>query len=167
VAYSKLSDEEIGKFLDAHLPHRLTLLRTFRERKSTVDIAGCGDIYRCLKDSALISIRLLLEAMGLKGHHEGGAYSLVPDPCPKKPDDVKIDLLGGEPVDPPSIPLDDQRVLAGIYCRASKELAHLTLTYNDEFNDPERILLGIDLVQGLIQKHLYAKIGRELPPLSL
>ena len=105
--------------------------------------------------------------MGLKGHHEGGAYSLVPDPCPKKPDDAKIDLLGGEPVDPSSIPLDDQRVLAGIYCRASKELARLTLTYNDEFNDPEKMLLGIDLVQGLIQKHLYAKIGRELPPLSL
>ncbi|MGA8479529.1 MAG: hypothetical protein WB696_16355 [Chthoniobacterales bacterium] len=167
MAYQKLSNEQIEKFLGAHLPHRLTLLRTFRERKSCVDVQGRGDIYRCLKDSGLIAIRLLLKAMGLQGCQNGdGAYLLIKG-ASRAPDDVTIDQLGGELVDPSSIPLDDQRLLAGIYCRANKELAHLTLVYNDEFNAPEKILRGIDLVEILIQKHLYAKIGRELPPLSV
>ena len=40
-----------------HLRHRLTLLRTLRDRTAAgYSFAGQGDIYRCVKDSNLIAV---------------------------------------------------------------------------------------------------------------
>jgi hypothetical protein len=163
----KLSKMQQEEFFEKHLQHRLTLLRAFRERKSWAEGAGLGDIYRCLKDSALISIRLLLEAMGLCAcYDKDTGRPTLKIRTRREPDDVDIEQLGGGPVDPVSIPADDRTILAGIYFRANKELAHLTLTYDEEFNTPGVLLRGIDLVEELLRTHLYEKIGRQLPELS-
>jgi hypothetical protein len=161
-----LNDKEKEDFRERHLPHRLTLLRTFRDRD--INQKGMGNVHRCLKDAALISIRLFLEAMGLNGRYDPTTDSYVLEERARerrKPDDVWIDQLGGELVNPASIPADDARVLAGIYWRASKELAHLTHTDLGEFNTPEALKHGTDLIEELIQKHLYDQVGwGKLPP---
>ena len=63
----QLTVQEIEEFFSAHLPHRLTLLRAFRYRLNWGgDWQGTGDIYRCLKDSALISVRLFFTSDATK-----------------------------------------------------------------------------------------------------
>lgn len=164
-----LTDQQKNEMFDAHLPHRLTLLRSFVYRKkASTAWAGEGDIYRCLKDSALISIRMLLNAMGLKGVflRPTGPYLLQRYQFREK-DDVGIDQLGGKLVDPTSLTPKEHRLLAGLYCRADKELAHVTTTYNKEFNTQAAIIRGTILVTKLIKKHLYDEVYRPLPPLTL
>jgi hypothetical protein len=160
-------------FRKAHLPHRLTLLRTFRDRVKEKQQRkgiwqGEGDIYRCLKDSALISIRLFLEAMGLQGCCDTAKNSyLLTMREGRRADDVWIDQLGGMLVDPGDHDLisdQDHRILAGIYCRASKELAHLTVADEGEFNTEEALIRGVDSVERLLRTHLYEKVGWEWPP---
>ena len=164
----QLTTEEKDWFFAAHLPHRLTLLRAFgHRRKPPAEWLGEGDIYRCLKDSALISTRLLLNALGLQGEKskQKGSYFLVKHRS-KYPDDITIDLLGGELADPGQFAPDEHRLLAGIYCRADKELAHLTNTFEYDFNTEQAIIDGSNLVVETLKTHLYDKLGRELPPLS-
>src|SRR5439155_2373631 len=123
-----------------------------------------GDLFRCAKDSALISIRLFLTAMGLRGHfdHSRKDFVLVEDAklrnC-RGHDDILIDQLGGQLPDPSSWSLnaDEARLLAGMYKRANKELAHLTATFNDEFNSDEAIDRASQLVERLLHEHLYSR----------
>jgi hypothetical protein len=175
MARPKLTEKQKQDFFEGHLPHRLTLLRAFQYRCEQEENSvpegerwrDRGDIYRCLKDSALISMRLLLEAMGLQGTFDGTGYELIRRTKAIKTDDVRVDQLGGELVDPSEIEPTDRCLLAGIYCRAHKELAHLTLTYDDKFNTQEAMLKGAGLVEGLIRKHLYEKVGKEFPPMTI
>jgi hypothetical protein len=175
-ARPKLTEAQKDDFFERHLRHRLTLLRAFQYRCKQEENSvpegerwrGRGDIYRCLKDSALISMRLLLEAMGLQGSCDNGTYKLEQAKQSRFDDDVRIDQLGGEEslAILSSIDTTDRCLLAGIYCRAHKELAHLTLTYDDKFNTQEVMLEGAGLVEGLIRKHLYEKVGKEFPPIT-
>ncbi|MGA2030520.1 MAG: hypothetical protein ABSG87_10670, partial [Verrucomicrobiota bacterium] len=130
---------EQNEFLRNHFRHRLTLLRCLRERKRSGHIyQGEGDIYRCVKDSNLFAVRLWLDFLGLKGELENGDYKLLENPRKKGPkfaDDVMIDQFIGHLLKPTDIPVQNQRILAGVYKRADKELAHLTKTFNDEFNE--------------------------------
>jgi hypothetical protein len=163
--YRPLDDQEKEAFRIGHLPHRLTLLRTFRDRQAE-NWQGKGDIYRCVKDSALISMRLFLDAMGLQGQYDEtkGEYILRVNKKERRGDDVWIDQLGGTLVDPDSISDDERRILAGIYKRADKELAHLTVSDVGEFNTPAVIIRGIDTVERLIRTNLYDKVGWAWPP---
>jgi hypothetical protein len=162
--------QERDDFFSAHLPHRLTLLRAFRDRQSWGgNWQGTGDIYRCLKDCALISMRLFLQAMGFKGKYDGTQqyYKLErSNPGTRRSDDVWIDQLGGQLVDPITIKTGDRSLLAGIYCRADKELAHLTTHDEGKFNTPNALIEGINLVESLLQLNLYNKVGRQFPPVT-
>ncbi len=72
-----LNYEQIA-ILDIHLKHRLTLLRTIKSRRdSEFNYTRNGDLYRCVKDSNLIAVRLFLNFLGLKGFQtENGEYDL-------------------------------------------------------------------------------------------
>lgn len=64
-----MTDQEKLKYRQIHLRHRLTLLRALRDRSSNgYNYDGQGDIYRCVKDSNLIAVRLLMDFLGIKGH---------------------------------------------------------------------------------------------------
>lgn len=83
------------RFLREHLRHRLTLLRTLRERtNANYNFQKQGDMYRCVKESNLIAVRLLLDFLGLKGERHKGRFRLK-NACrkngPKWQDDVKVD----------------------------------------------------------------------------
>jgi hypothetical protein len=66
-----LSQENIDAFLRKHIPHRLVLLVTFRDRQEWfAEACQCnrpdGDLLRAAKESSLIGIRLFAQFLGLR-----------------------------------------------------------------------------------------------------
>jgi hypothetical protein len=157
---------DLNKFLHEHLRHRLTLLRTLRKRPSSVhDYKAQGDIYRCVKDSNLIAVRLLMDFLGIKGQNTNNNYSIIGI---KKfhDDDVRIDKFIGRLLTENDILINDRRVLAGVYVRADKELAHLTTLFNDEFNEEKILIEAATIIESLLQKYLYDHLGIPLPEID-
>ena len=166
-AMVNLTQIEKDKFLQGHFRHRLTLLRTFRERKMNEhNYQGPGDIYRCVKDSNLNAVRLFLDFLGLKGDLKNGNYLLIPS-LRKFQDDVKIDQFIGKLLSPNDVPQSSRRTLAGVYKRADKELAHMTSTFTDEFNQPDILVEAATIIEDLLQKHLYGFLGEKMPEMDL
>ena len=169
-----LSPDEQREFRQKHLAHRLTLLRCYSSRRAEgFAWTTRGDLFRCAKDSALISIRLLLSAMGLKGYFDQKTkdFILIENTrlrnC-RDYDDILIDQLGGELPDVNSLSLTpvQARLLAGVSKRADKELAHLTATFNDEFNKDATVDEAAQLVVKLLDDHLYEKVVEQMPPID-
>ena len=99
-----LSDPEKDEYLRVHLRHRLTLLRTLRKRKKAgYDYSQQGDIYRCVKDSNLIALRLLLDFLGLKATATGSAVTLSCNPR-RFAADVKVDQFINRLLTPGDVP---------------------------------------------------------------
>jgi hypothetical protein len=170
-AMTNLTQNEKDKFLREHLRHRLTLLRTLRERKKGGhSYQYQGDIYRCVKDSNLNAVRLILDFLGLKGKFDGSDYELISSQRKQSQkfldDDVKIDQFIGQLLVPANVPTPLHRVLAGVYKRADKELAHVTSTFNDEFNQEDVLIEAATAVEDLLQKFLYAPLGEQLPEMD-
>jgi hypothetical protein len=145
-------------FLYHHIPHRLCLLTTFRdrqpwfkERKGDPD----GDLLRVSKDSALVSIRMFAEFLGLK---KVGV---------KRDDDVFVDMLGGTRVHMQDLPIEERGVINGLLRRANKKLAHLTCDYTgyDEFGTARALVDGINIVERLLREHLYEPPKAPFPDL--
>jgi hypothetical protein len=84
-----------------------------------------------------------------------------------KEDDVFVDMLGGSPVKLTQLPEEEQSVINGLLRRANKELAHLTSDYtgHDEFNTAKALVDGINIIEGLLRKHLYEPLKRSFPDL--
>jgi hypothetical protein len=146
-----LTQDQKDAFFEHHLPHRLCLLTTFRDRQSwfteRIGREDC-DLLRASKDSALIAIRMFAEFLGLKNGSRR-------DP---KPDDVFVEMLGCDRVELAGLPRDEREVIAVLTLRSNKELAHLTTTYADQikFNNAEIIVKGINIIERLLREKVYA-----------
>lgn len=60
-----------NRFFEAHYPHRVNLLVTFRERfgpnaNHPLNPETCRDFYRCAKDIAMAMVRYFCEELGVK-----------------------------------------------------------------------------------------------------
>jgi trans-2-enoyl-CoA reductase len=155
----KLTPQQIEDQLTEHIPHRLCLLLTFRDRQdwfrkkaATMD----NDLLRVSKDAALISIRLFSQFLGLAR------------PRRIEDDDVTIEMLGGERMDWRKLGKEDQKLLKGLLNRANKELAHLTSHYihHEEFNKAQALIDGITLIERLLRQQLYGRLNRPFPNLD-
>ena len=125
-------------------------------------------MYRCVKDSNLIAVRLLLDFLGLKGERRNGRFRLkdvARNNGPKWQDDVKVDQFFGRLLTPKDVPAASRELLAGVYVRADKELAHLTLKFNKRFNQPKALIDAATAVEGLVQKFVYG--GKPLPRIDV
>lgn len=157
-----LTPDQKDEFFAAHLPHRLCLLTTFRDRQSwfkeRIGTKDC-DLLRASKDSALIAIRMFAEFLGLK---DGSRK------CPR-PDDVFLETLGCDRVELASLPQTERKVIEELTLRGNKELAHLTATFADQVksNSAEVIVRGIDIIERLLREKVYAlakdRNGRPYP----
>jgi hypothetical protein len=119
-----------------------------------------GDIYRCVKDSNLFAVRLLLDFVGLKGVYRKGHYKLIESPRKSGAqfqDDVKIDQFIGRLLKPGDVPPHLRTLLAGVYHRGDKELAHLTLRFNKRFNEEKALIGAATAIEELLQRFLYSK----------
>ncbi len=162
-----MTTEEKAKFFSHHIPHRLTLLRAFRNRVNEgYDFNDKKDIYRCLKDSNLIAVRLFLEFLGIKGIKEDGIYKLRSFKS-NNINDVQVDRFIGSLIELEDINDSEQRILSGVFLRANKELAHFTETYYDEFNEPEILIFAATIIEELLKKHLYDPLGIQLPEIDI
>jgi len=148
------------------------LLQTLKDRKAKGYnfTTGQGDIYRCVKDSNLIAVRLLLDFLGLKAKFDKVTlvYSLFTNErkAKKDEDDIKIDQFRSKLLSPTDLPRGSERILAGVYIRADKELAHLTSTSHDEFNTECILIQAATIVEDLMLKFLYAPHNRTLPDID-
>ena len=60
-----------SEYFNKHIPHRLNLLTTFRERFSIDSIFyskpdDIRDLYRCTKDVSILMVRFFIEELGIK-----------------------------------------------------------------------------------------------------
>jgi hypothetical protein len=165
---SKLDDIEKEIFLQKHLRHRLTLLRTLGARvESKFDFSSNGDIYRCIKDSNLISIRLLMDFLGIKGSLNNGNFSLIEIIVNNKnKNDIRIDEFNRKLLTIEDVLESDREILAGVYVRADKELAHLTNKFNDEFNEEKALIHAAKIIENLIRIHLYEFLEVPFPEID-
>lgn len=158
MATKQLSEETKRQFLELHIPHRLCLLTTFRDRqawfKDRIEQTD-GDLLRVAKDSALISIRMFTKFLRLM-------------PVSEQNDDVFVDMLGGEQTSLHDLSPGEQRLIKGIHSRGNKELAHLTSTFraHDEFNTAKAIVDATCLIERLLHEKLYKVLSREFPTLA-
>jgi hypothetical protein len=152
----ELTEAQKVAFLDKHIPHRLCLLTTFRDRqpwfRERIGHPDC-DLLRAAKDSALISIRMFAEFLGLKtvdGKRNGAVF---------------VDMLGGTRAPMEDLPNKERSVIGGLLRRANKELAHLTCDYtgHDEFGTARALVDGINIVERLLREHLYEPLKDEHP----
>jgi hypothetical protein len=160
-----LTAQQKEDHLYKHVPHRLCLLVTFRDRQSWFRQRVSGkdnDLLRVSKDSALIAIRQFANFLGLQ--LENGKLT----PCKPTGDDVSVDMLGGESVDLTKLASSDKSILVGLLKRGNKELAHLTSNYgnHDKFNKAEALIHGITLVESLLRHQLYDKLKLSFPNLE-
>ena len=159
-AMKVLTQTEKDKFLEEHFRHRLTLLCTLRDRKMRgYNDPKHGDIYRCVKDSSLIAIRLWLNFFGLNGEeYKKDNYKLnrvKRKQGEKYENDIMIDQFIDRWLDDKEVASLNQQLLGGVYCRADKELAHMTNIFNDDFNEEDVLIQAATAVEDLIQKFLY------------
>ncbi|MCE9538281.1 MAG: hypothetical protein K8R85_03570 [Bacteroidetes bacterium] len=166
-----LTQNKKNDFLHIHLRHRLTLLRTLRERKiKQHNYQDQGDFYRCVKDSNLMGVRLILDFLGLKGKLENGKPVLTPNirkTGPRNDDDIMIDQFFDHLLLPADVPTISHRTLAGVYLRGDKELAHLTSTFNEEFNKEDTLIEAATAIEKLLEKYLYTPLGEQLPEMDI
>jgi hypothetical protein len=153
-----LTQKQRDDFFKYHLPHRLCLLMTFRDRQPWFEERigqRDGDLLRASKDATLISIRLFANFLGLKlksGQMVEGFASKD-----KYPKDVDVRDLGGDPARLNDLNADDRMTLEELLKRADKELAHLTSTFADQlkFNTAAIMVRGIDIIDRLLRTKVY------------
>lgn len=163
-----LSEMEKEEFLHKHFKHRLTLLRTLRFRNTEqYNYQKQGDIYRCVLDSNLIGVRLFLDFMGLKGKLENECFVLKENNQKKHNDDIRINQFINRFILPSEIPAIHHRILAGVYVRGDKELAHITSTFSEEFNKEEVLIEAASIIEKLLDQFLYTPLGKTLPKMDI
>ncbi len=154
-----LDDQEKEEYFEKHFPHRLTLLRTFPNRHGRI-WTGEGDLYCCAKDSCLFAIRLWIDFFGLKS---SDGSILIENKG--RGDDVKIEAFVGKLIDVHDpLVVTHAILLSRIYKRGDKEIAHMTATFDDEYNTEEKLIRAADVIVKILKKHLYDPCGRSLPP---
>lgn len=166
-----LRPDQIEANLLEHIPHRLVLLTTFRDRQPWFEESSRagqpdGDLLRVAKESPLLSIRIFGQFLGLR-LKAGRLIDGFPET--RRKDDVYVDDLGGQPATLNDLLPGEPTQLQGLLRRADKELAHLTtdFTGHDDFCTVKALCCGIDLIERLLRKNVYdvvvAPDGRKYP----
>ena len=124
----------------------------------------------------VLHARALLEFIGLKVSN-GRLVQVIPSA--RKNDDAAIEKLVGSAgplplvtpyeagaIHPPD-PKAAKRALARVVMAAHKGLAHSSATYFSSPIEAEEALLALQLTQQLVERHVYAPLGRQRPPLPI
>jgi hypothetical protein len=67
---------------------------------------------------------------------------------------------------PSDVPCQFHEILAAVYCRADKELAHLTTTSDDAYNTEDKLIEAATAVESLLEQHLFRPLGVDLPEMD-
>ena len=127
-------------------------------------------------EAGMLHARALLEFLGLKA----SAETLVQaGPGRRRKDDACIEKLMG-PTGPlarvspedagaanPDNPDAAKSALAGVIAAAHKARAHCTVSYFTDPVDAEKFLLALQVTQLLVERHVYAPLGRQRPEIPI
>jgi hypothetical protein len=151
-------------YLNDHVPHRVNLLLTFRERfcpgaESPIDPETARDFYRCAKDMAFSMVRFFCEEMGIRLPRPAKANP-KPSITTRPPAIYVI-----RPLDPATLSKDPRFAdLEATLIAANRAVAHLNPEFvNHSFNGPDdcdRISAVTTWVEELIVDHIYGDKAR-------
>jgi hypothetical protein len=160
------------EYLNSHIPHRVNLLLTFRERfcanaQCPIDPESARDFYRCAKDIAFIMVRFFCDEMGVylpqptpKAPNPG-----VKQGTPKGPSFVRALNLATLQADPRFLDLE-AALVAG-----NRAVAHLNPQFvNHSFNaidDCDRIDRTVTWIEEMIVANIYGGRGAYEAAMSL
>jgi hypothetical protein len=148
------------RFFSDHLPHRVNLLIAFRQRYScrfperTLEPEQFRDLYRCAMDISMLMARFFCWEIGLNVP-KGGYHIVSCTPRGQSYGAAHADL---------SIVRQDSRFdqLQKVLIAANRAVAHINPTDVDHSVDADVLISAIDLVESLIQTHIYAANGLKL-----
>ncbi len=165
-APAKSPDMTEDEYFDKHIPHRVNLLTTFRNRYSPKCKKNIGalpwdkprDFFRCSKDISILMVRFFCDELGVglpKGKSE------LEDKNPShphfKPKPFKVSNAEKDPR------FDS---LVKVLRAANRAVAHINPSdVNHELKeqkDDERLIEVIDWIEKLIETHMYGPNGRKL-----
>lgn len=140
-------------YKERHLPHRMNLLLTFRERFANLNDCQrekCRDLYRCSKDISGIMIRTLLDELGI--YLPKGASASIKERKPKLPYVSQLTVH--------TIQHDQaEACLLEALKFGNRAVAHLEPSdvdhgYNNA-SDEQRLVQALDYVEEKIIQHVY------------
>jgi hypothetical protein len=152
------------EYFDTHIPHRVNLLITFRQRYSgrypqiALSREAYRDLSRCAKDMSLIMVRFFCEEMGIY--------------LPKGKNDVEeskswSSRFGSSRLSKAVFKADPEKYeeLCKVLRAANRAVAHIEDGNVDHSfktdSDDEQIFRVIDWIEDLIKTHIYQAAGRD------
>ncbi|WP_156391792.1 MULTISPECIES: hypothetical protein [unclassified Roseateles] len=186
---------DVNDYLSRLLPHRLNalsiaiLMLKFRlkwEESKPMQIFVDGSLQfeglttmftNPTVEVGVLHARALLEFVGLKVSRAGELIQL--SPATRQSDDAGIEKIVGiagplhlvSPAEVGAIhPIDAEgakRALARLIVAAHKGLAHSSASYFSNPPDAQDILLGLQVTECLVERHVYVALGRLRPTLPI
>jgi hypothetical protein len=161
---SKIDNPKFEKaYFEAHIPHRINLLITFRERysKTLLKPDDIRDFYRCSKDISMFMVRSLLNELGIV--------------LPKKKADVIDDASKARDwvanFGVPRLTVDEIRKdkryenVKIVLKAANRAIAHITpddVDHSIKLDSDNKILFdAIDFTEEMIKEKMYRATGRD------
>ncbi len=158
-----LTPEFEKAYFEAHIPHRLNLLTTFRERylKSSLKPDDIRDFYRCSKDISMFMVRSLLNELGITFMRKR----------PNIIDDVSNDRDWKENFGISRLTSDEVRKdrryenIKIVLKAANRAIAHIApddVDHSIKLESDNKILFdAIDFTEEMIREKMYRATGRD------
>ena len=159
----QLTESEKEEILSDHIPYKLTQLRHHHYYKSKIRLLFNNDtLYRrheiCAIEIGFVAGRLFLEFLGLSYDKLNKQIYRRNNP---REDDLLITDFGFSFVETKDLTATELEILAIFYNRANKGSGHFTWEEREE-DGFASIDDGTIIIERLLQKFLYAKLGRKL-----
>ncbi|MFC6101503.1 hypothetical protein [Olivibacter domesticus] len=141
-------------YLNKHIPHRLNLLITYRERFSNLSdsqIENIRDLYRCAKDISIMMVRLLLDEMGIKLPRNAKELNDLKE---HEGDVIKMGIImaiNKEDI----LNHNDKHEIFKVLVAANRAVAHTNEGFINHNVDKMALLKAIDFIEHNIEKNIY------------
>jgi|SRR5271157_2865420 len=157
----KLTPAEIEEYFAIHLPYRTGILLAHSRIRPPWP-GNVGILNACFVAS-LVTGRLFLNFLGIgKKKKKDGTWTL--DRFAAMPTDVTVEDLGGELIDPASLPQEDQDLFLPFIVMADQAAAHFTVPNNHDWTKTHEVIRRI---HHYLKVNLYDKAGRPFPDATI
>lgn len=152
--------EQEDKILNLHLPWRLTMVKTWPELKRKRTDQNLHGLGICAYHMALVSMRLILEFLGLNVERGTVRLKNIVRKNGEKGDSIWIEDLGLQQVPLNDLDKNDKEVLGRVIRGAHKVGAHFTAELYPCSDDD--VIRASDIVLKLVQHHVFKLKSRPM-----
>ena len=150
-----------SEYFNKHIPHRLNLLTTFRERFSIDSIFyskpdDIRDLYRCTKDISILMVRFFIEELGIKLKQKSQS-KLIPHSIDLK---HRVEEFGIKQLLIEDITYDpNYKCILEVLSAANRAVAHIDRDFvNHNFAD-DCLIGAINSTERLVKINMYQSAG--------